>query len=67
MSNGLVGVLFRTVVVVGSIAASAYAAMVPLAARSDEIAEMRYLASPSRVTFPELAEDLGDLDGLKLK
>jgi uncharacterized protein YbjT (DUF2867 family) len=67
MSYGLVGTLFRAVVVVGSLAASVYAAMVPLTARSDEIAEMHYLASPGRVTFPELAEDLGYLEGLKLK
>lgn len=67
MSNSLIGALFRAVVVAGSLAASVYAAIAPLAARSAELTEMRYLASPSRVTFPELAEDLGYLDGLKLK
>jgi hypothetical protein len=38
-----------------------------LVASSAELTELRYLASPSRVTFRELAEDLSYLDGLKLK
>lgn len=58
MTNTIIGPLFRAVVVAGALAASVYAAMVPLAARSDQITEMRYLAPPGRVTFPELAEDL---------
>lgn len=58
--------LFRVVVIAGAIAASLYAVLAPRSAQSTEVTEIRYLASPSRVTFPELAEDLGYLPGLKL-
>lgn len=57
----------RRALLAGGAAAAALQAAAPARANSIEVAEMRYLASPNRVTFPELAEDLGYLEGLKLK
>lgn len=67
MNRAYIGPIFRAFVIASAIAASLYAAILPLAAGSIEVKEMRYLGSPNRVTFPELAEDLGYLGSLKLK
>lgn len=42
MSTSLLGTLFRTVVIAGSIAASVYAVMVPLTARAADIVEQTH-------------------------
>jgi len=67
MSTRYIGPVLRALVVAGALAASLYAVTAPFAAGSVEVAEMRYLASPNRVLFPELAEDLGYLGALSLK
>ncbi len=55
MSSGLVVTLFRGVVIAGALAASVYAAMVPLSARSGEITEIHRLASSGSTAVPEAA------------
>lgn len=43
MSSSLIGTVFRAVVIAGALAASGYAVMLPLTARSGEISRMEAL------------------------
>ena len=54
MTDHFFGTLFRSAAIAGALAASAYAAIVPLTAKSDGIADMQYLLTSSMLMLPGL-------------